>query len=308
MGGQPFPRRSRRRLPLSLAAALVAAAKPADARLAAWRAGARARAGVGNATATASLGLDGVASNANASAPFTARADPAVGKVWALYYSDAGGGHKATAVEAPDHFPYRRGTSAGDVWHGNSLLPSPSCQLRLVSQTRYPTANRKANLRLAEIAVCDYMGSVPSCGGSGSDPCELKIKAPLPASDDLQEPHIGAAIALAAYSRLCALGRSEYEQEGCRVHLGEVGVSGGLELAGDSVRIAKLPSSGFIDLKMDAAYELGFAKVLLPAASEDDFSETQFSANSTDVLKWSRTPPEVDFCGDLGCLVSKLIG
>merc|ERR1719433_1859580 len=97
------------------------------------------------------------------------------------------------------------------VWWGATMLPEPLCKLRLRTQTNYPTETRDANMRLAEIAVCNYLASVyeslPSCGESEDEVCELLLMVPFTSSDELQEPYTAAAVALAAYSKVCALGR-----------------------------------------------------------------------------------------------------
>jgi len=242
---------------------------------------------------------------AHARLPFSARTDAAVGKVWALYYSNYAG-HKATSIEATE--TYAPGTRGETPWHQGAPLPVPSCSLKLRTQTNYPTENREANLRLAEIAVCDYMagtgGSVPGCGASGTQVCELSLMVPAPSDDGLFEPHNAAAMALVAYSRLCAIPKSAYEQGQCAVHSSEKAILGGLETSG---ALRALPSTGFIQLKMEAAYELGLTQVVLPSSSETDYHATTHHQNSTDVLKWTREPPAATFCGNFACVVQQFM-
>lgn len=249
--------------------------------------------------------------------PFSPRAEPEIGSVYALYYSSYSG-HQATSVEAPTsasqpEYEYRAvPEESGYVFDPSTdgMLPKPSCPLQVSSQTGYPSDIREANHRLVAILLCNFlasrMESLPDCGHSTGQVCSLKLFAPLPASD-LQEPHLGMAMAVAGYSRLCSLNTNEFEQARCAVHRSETALTGGLRWDGNRVNFHGLPSPGFIDMKMNDAYTMAFAYVILPEASRHDYQETQFHQNSTDVLKWQRTPPEAHFCDDLHCLVNMLL-
>eukprot|EP00928_Gymnodinium_smaydae_P056826 TRINITY_DN4013_c0_g1_i2.p2 TRINITY_DN4013_c0_g1~~TRINITY_DN4013_c0_g1_i2.p2 ORF type:complete len:328 (+),score=70.93 TRINITY_DN4013_c0_g1_i2:99-1082(+) len=259
--------------------------------------------------------------------PFSPNAGASVGKVFALYYSEYSGA-KATSVEssgAPNAWrPAQR--LAGDVWHGSTRLPTPRCPLQLTSQTDYPSAARKANLRLAELAICELLDNsghtVPSCAGSagdkgdkGDDVCELEMMVPAPSSDELQEPHIGAAMALAAYSKLCSLGKkSKYATDVCSVHRAGSVVCAGLALSGQTsmdggagVRLAELPSSGLLDIKLEDAYLLRFDRVFLAQSAAQQVAATEFEQKRHDVLHWQHAPPSLELCSDLSCLADRFM-
>lgn len=242
--------------------------------------------------------------SANASRPFTARVPPAVGKVFSLYYSSHSAA-KATSVEAMETYtPAERGDK---VWLGPTILPEPSCPLKLRSQTNYPTALRKANLRLAELAICDLLESkgrkLPSCGASEGKVCEMSVHVPMPASDEQQEPYIGAAMALAAYSKLCAIGTGSRDLEyKCELQRSDAALCAGLALSNGHVQLKGLPSPGLLDLKLDDAYILKISNVYLASGNQREYHETKFYHNLPNVLKWSHTPPKVHFCQDLSCL------
>merc|ERR1712232_694660 len=115
--------------------------------------------------------------------------------------------------------------------------------------TNYPSDPRKVNLRLAEHAVCGMLAfrdlgvkhpKVPDCHASTGQVCELAISIPAPSSDELQEPHIAAAIALAAYSKICALFAPGQEYQ-CEVHRGDWAVVAGLRLNGGDVQLKGIP-------------------------------------------------------------------
>jgi len=248
-------------------------------------------------------------SNASSNASYPCppvRTDAAVGQVFSLYYSD-GCGEQVSLVQALDS--YEPASRPEYVWHGATLLPKPSCALQLRSQSNYPQPNRKANLRLAELAVCELFGSaLPSCGATDNQVCELMIKAPIPSSDDLQEPTVGAAIALVAYSQLCAMSQnSTYEHYKCQIHGSEQAVCAGLQLQGGHVHFKGLETPGLLDLKLHDAYMLRLKDVTLAAESSDQYTKTEDYKNRPDVLSWSHYPPKIDFCQDLSCLVNKFI-
>jgi len=240
--------------------------------------------------------------------PFSPHEDPAVGKVFSLYYSSWQEA-QATSVEVMDEGYVVANRIHEDVWEGDQILPTPACGLQLVSQTDYPSAERKANLRYSEIAVCEYLHltgkELPSCGaGTGvGDVCQLKIWAPLPSDDKLQEPYIASSIALAAYSKICALGSST--DEGCKVHRSDVALCSSMKLVGDYIQLEGIHSPGRLDLKLDDAYLLNFLHVYLASTDRDFFEKTRF--HDATVLTFSHTPPSIHFCENFPCLVQALV-
>lgn len=236
-------------------------------------------------------------------------AAPAVGKVFSVYYSTTSDA-QATSVEALDEYrPVARESKT--VWSGDGsrMLPTPSCPLQLISQTSYPSKNRVANLRLAELAVCELLGEtgVPSCGAKVGEVCQLKLLIPMTSSDKLQEPFTAAAAALVARSKLCALGKSSYNSYQCEIKRASKGICAGLELRGESVELTGPSIPGLIQNKLQDAYVLQFSHVFLAAAIEDKYEQTEFHGKLTDVLAWQHTPPQVHFCRNLACLVSNFM-
>jgi len=238
--------------------------------------------------------------------------DPAVGKVFSLYYSSYSG-EQATSVEALGPYePVEKKEVDKYVFAGSVMVPKPSCDLRLRSQTNYATDTRDANMRLAAIAICNYLGlaELPSCGAEGEhQACQLTMKVPFTSSDELQEPYTAAAVALAAYSKICALGKDEYTRDQCNIQRSGAAICAGLGIGGGggAVHLTGLPSPGLLDLKLDDAYMLRFSKVFLAEESRSMYYETEFYHRLPDVLAWTHTPPEVIFCPDLNCLVSWFI-
>jgi len=242
--------------------------------------------------------------------PYSCEDGPAVGKVCSLYYSSLSDS-KRTSVEAQEE--YKPASRVTDVWQGASMLPLPSCALQLRSVTNYPTDRRKANLRLAELAICGMLAfrdlgvkhpKVPECGAGKDQVCELVISVPASSSDELQEPYIAAAIALAAYSKVCALFVPGQEYQ-CEVHRGDWAVVAGLRHTGGDVQLTGLSSPGLLQLKLDDAYGLYLKKVVLASESKPVYEETEFYRD--DKLNWPHTPPDISFCGDMQCLVQKHI-
>lgn len=183
-------------------------------------------------------------------------AEPAVGKVFSLYYSHYSD-EQASSVEAYESDYTPQAKSDGYIFDRNTMLPAPSCSLRLRSQTNYPTDIRDANMRLAAIAICSRLSAhgaeLPSCGASGDQVCEMKMLVRMPSSDELQEPYIGAAVALAAYSKICALGRDPYNSYQCAIQRAGNAICAGLQMQGGSVTLRGLNSPGLLDLKLDDA-------------------------------------------------------
>lgn len=244
--------------------------------------------------------------------PFSPHKDPAVGKVFSLYYSSWQEA-QATSVEVLDTEGYVAATRTHeDVWEGNQILPTPACGLQLVSRTNYPSDERKANLRYSEIAVCEYLHFnnkvLPSCGAdtAAGEVCQLTIWAPLPSDDKLQEPYIASSIALAAYSKICALGLSTYASDDvCKVHRSDVALCSSMKLVDNYIHLEGIHSPGRLDLKLDDAYLLNFLHVYLASADRDSFEKTRF--NAATVLTFSHTPPSIHFCENFSCLVDALV-
>eukprot|EP00930_Biecheleria_cincta_P033019 TRINITY_DN22873_c0_g1_i2.p1 TRINITY_DN22873_c0_g1~~TRINITY_DN22873_c0_g1_i2.p1 ORF type:complete len:325 (+),score=66.79 TRINITY_DN22873_c0_g1_i2:41-1015(+) len=250
--------------------------------------------------------------------------EPAIGKVCSLYYSSVTEA-KMTAVLATDG--YHKASRFDDIWLGNSRLPVPSCALQLGGDNYGISGdNRKANLRLAELAVCDMLAfrdlgaahpKVPDCGANVSqgEVCELKMSAPMTTSDQLQEPYTAAALALAAYSRICAL-FDPSEDYKCKVNLGNKALLAGLQVSGAGTQLGGATSGelltgvatpGLLDLKLKDAYDLYLEEVIMAEEGKSTYEGTDFHAKRNDVLLWTHAPPGISFCNDLHCLVQKYI-
>lgn len=227
----------------------------------------------------------------------------AIGKVFVFYYSSASG-ELATSVEARGYRDLPQAPSALDPVYDPSsggMVRRGACPLRLISQTSYPSDQRKANLRLAEIAVCEVFYGNPCKGGAVG--CELEVLAPLPYSDD-QEPYVGAGMALVAHSLLCSLRADAGQSAACAVRRSRAAVSAGLRFAQGAVELQPLPSP-WVDMKLDACYALGFREAVFAAANREHYLSGEHYSTKHDVLAWSTTPPEAVFCEDLPCLVQK---
>lgn len=268
-----------------------------------------------NSTSVANATVNGTANTTIGNHwPYSCVNEPAVGKVCALYYSSSSDA-KITQIFAQDN--YAPATRVGDVWQGARILPVPSCALQLKSMTNYPTDNRKANMRLAELAVCDLLKfrdlgakhpAVPDCGAGEGQVCELEISAPLPGSDEHSEPFVGGALALAAYSKICALFEGPGNEYKCEVHRNDDAIMAGLSLVGAGAPQLSGPTlPGLLDLKLDDAYTLRLTEVTLAESSKDVYARTEFHQNLPDVLHWQHTPPKISFCQDVQCLVNKFI-
>lgn len=235
--------------------------------------------------------------------------EPAVGKVYALYFSTTSGekvsevqvwppGATLQACSEPPAAVYDPDGAGGPI-------PKPeSCKLTLNSQTGYPSEQRKANLRLAELAVCDYfaLNGIPNCGSG----CSLKINAPLPYAS-MQEPYVGAAIALAAISQICAESKESWQRDQCEIRRKDAALSAGLRLVGSGVQLRPLPDY-MVNTKMNDAHSLYFPKVILSADNEDAWHDSAFHEDSYDVTKWTHEPTECEFCTNIACVAQKLMG
>lgn len=242
--------------------------------------------------------------NASAKAPFNPLDySPEIGKVFGFYYTTYSG-EKVTPVEARSYKALAEVPSNSsyvfDPKNG-TILKQDSCPLKLTSQTRHPTKQRQANLRLAELAVCDFFGGNPCAHGDTA--CHVEIFAPCPYSED-QEPYVGAALALVAQSLLCAEQADTLGKEACKIHRSKAGLSAGLRHTASGIELRPLPKP-WVDMKLDACYELGFRDVVFASANEQDYLDGKHHETKDNVLAWQRHPPNAIFCQDLACLVRK---
>lgn len=227
---------------------------------------------------------------------------PAIGKVFALYYSTMSG-EKVTQIEARN---YKALTTAPE----DKLVFDPvtsqarkrgECKLSLKSHTTVMSDTREWNLRLAEIAVCEQFFGNP-CGPDAKF-CEIEMFAPLPYDPD-QEKYIGAGMALTAHSLLCAQRTETWKRDSCALVRNKAAIAAGLRPSSSGIKLKPIPGE-LIDLKFDATYELGFQEAVFASESEAAYEESEHHENKHDVLKWQRTPPEPAFCSDLSCLIGK---
>mmetsp|Transcript_18805 Transcript_18805/g.48810 ORF Transcript_18805/g.48810 Transcript_18805/m.48810 type:complete len:335 (-) Transcript_18805:45-1049(-) len=226
---------------------------------------------------------------------------PALGKVFVLYYSTMSG-EKVSEMVARGYKTLADAPSDPPVFspETGSPLARGSCPLRLTS-ANYATDHRKYNLRMAEVAVCAAFYGQP-CGGAAKG-CEVEIMAPLPSNSD-QEPYVGAGIALVAHSLLCSQHVEAWQVDSCELVRKQAVVAAGLQNVNGAIRLRPIPSA-WMDLKMDATYELAFQEVVFASANEAHYHESENYRRKHDVLAWSRAPPTAVFCSDLSCLVSK---
>jgi len=249
-------------------------------------------------------GRAGSNSSGSLAVPFsTTSYKPAVGKAFALYYSSYSG-EKVTSVEARAYRSLNATSSSADVFEPESgaLLSKGACPLTIVSQTNYPSDHHKAALRLAELAVCEVMVETPC--KEGDSHCEVEVLAPLPYSND-QEPYLAATLALVVNSFLCAEQRSDMEAPACTLQRrSDTAIAAGLQIVDGAVVLKPLPNA-WVELKLDACYELGFKRAILAVDNEGAYEETPYY--SPDVLAFQHTPPEAVFCRDLPCLENAML-
>merc|ERR1740121_896213 len=84
-------------------------------------------------------------------------------------------------------------------------------------------------------------------------------------------------------------------------------VLAGLEITGGRVQLKGLPSSGLLDLRLDAAYTLSLQNVYLAKSSTSQYCNTNDYEARSDPLAFQHYPPKIRLCGDLRCLVVALI-
>jgi len=236
--------------------------------------------------------------------PFsTTNYDAAVGRAFGLYYSSYSG-EKVTGVDARAYRALNATPESPDVYDPDSalLLSRGPCPFQLVSQTNYPSEHHKASLRLAEMAVCEAMSNRPCKDGDTG--CEVEVLAPLPYTDD-EEPYLAATIALVVRSFLCSEHSGVAGQEACKVHhRSDTAIAAGLQVVDGNIELKPIPGA-WVELKLDACYELGFKKAVFAVGNEAAYEETPY--HSPDVLAFQHTPPEGIFCPNLACLESAML-
>lgn len=232
-----------------------------------------------------------------------------VGKVTALYFSPRTENYAQTISTSG----YSAANPDGDVFYGDFSLPKPSCPLQMTTQFNYKTENRKVNLRLAAIAVCDYlhgytMHDLPSCGAGSNEVCELMLDVPITNGDEYQEPYLGAAMALAAYSKICSLlsGMHDYN---CRVHRSNSAVLAGLQRnsKNGTIHLSGYEVAGLLNMRLYEAYEMYFEHVFLAQQSVKTYEETEFHRRMHDFQHWQHFPPTIVWCDTLACLIDHFI-
>lgn len=260
----------------------------------------RTKAGVGSGSVSNT-------SRVNASVPFSLHDYPAaIGKVFAIYHSHTSG-QDVTSVEASNYNALSAAPSDDElILEPQTLKPLPrgQCTLRLKAHVS-PSDERKANIRLAELAVCAAYAGQPCRSGDAG--CELDIWAPLP-YNNAEEASLGAAMALAAHSALCGAAHTEsWQSDSCKIVRDKTAVSAGLqkELGSNSVTLRSFPGP-WVDKKLDSCYILGFTGAVFADGNRQSYLSSQNFAKKDDVLHWTRAPPKVEFCSDLHCLVQKL--
>jgi len=239
---------------------------------------------------------------ANATLPFHLSSyGPEIGKVFSLYYSTASG-QKATEIQARAYKALAAAPSDPVAWHPTlpRSLERGNCKLRLTS-ANYATKERKYNLRLAEVAICELFIESP-CGANAQG-CEIEMFAPLPYDSD-QEYLTGAAMALTAHSLLCQQRVEAWQSESCAIVRNKAAVSAGLQQSSSGIILRPIPGA-LTDMKLDATYELGFKEAVFATETQADYEESTHYRTKHDVTAWQRAPPEPVFCEGLSCLVAK---
>eukprot|EP00971_Amphidinium_carterae_P140197 2778121-Amphidinium_carterae.1 len=72
-------------------------------------------------------------------------------------------------------------------------------------------------------------------------------------------------------------------------HRSDTAIAAGLQVVAGKVELKPIPGE-WVELKLDACYELGFKKAVFAAGNQADFEETPYY--SPDVLSFQHTPPE----------------
>lgn len=168
-----------------------------------------------------------------------------LGKTFVIYQPE-GSSCPAAAVEASGNYTYLRqkaGVSEGEAFHEqnhplndteiykdpfNTSVSLPprnrtKCDLTISAAGKdEPNVTTKAALRLAEIAVCDYLthkelplplcqdDNPPGVAMNSSRPkCDLRVLLPPKPADWRDEPYLAAAAAVSAYSEICVRNRRD---------------------------------------------------------------------------------------------------
>jgi hypothetical protein len=231
---------------------------------------------------------------------------PAIGKVFALYYSTTSG-EKVTQIEARNYKELSAPPPDSVVFHptqGISLKRGENCPFMLKPHTTVMSDMRKWNLRLAEVAICERSVWGNPCGPTAKG-CEIEMFAPLPYNSD-EEQYIGAGMALTAQSLLCAQRKEAWEQDACALTRNRAALGAGLMKSADGIKLKPIPGV-WTDLKMDATSALSFSEAVFAKANEPDYLSSKHHESLSDPLAHSRTPPEAAFCDDLSCLVTKFM-
>jgi hypothetical protein len=231
---------------------------------------------------------------------------PAIGKVFALYYSTMSG-EKVTQIEARDYKVLSAPPPDSVVFHPTqaiSLKRGDNCPFRLKSHTTVMSDWRKWNLRLAEVAICERSVWGNPCGPNAKG-CEIEMFAPLPYNSD-EEQYIGAGMALTAQSFLCAQRKEAWQQSACAITRNKAAIGAGLTKTAGGIKLKPIPGV-WTDLKMDATSGLRFSEAVFAAANEPDYKSSKHYESLSDPLAHSRTPPQASFCDNLSCLVAKFM-
>jgi len=243
-------------------------------------------------------------STMNASVPFNVLDyDPTIGEVFAFYYSRYSQ-QKVTLMKARSYKPMSEVPSDSTyIYDGPTMLPRGKCPLKLIEKfTNYPSDQREANLRLAELALCEVFYDKP-CAKSDKA-CSIEIFAPTPYSRD-QEPYVAAGMALVAHSLLCAERKSDpWTTEACKIDVSRAGISAGLQRTAEGIKLRPLPGV-WVDMKLDACYELRFSETVFAAPNQADYADSRNRRTKHNVTAWQREPPVATFCSDLSCLIHK---
>jgi len=250
----------------------------------------------------ASSEVNATANSNGTSYPFRAASHgPAVGKVFALYFSTMSG-QKVSQIWARNYKALPAAPSDPAVFdpETGAQLARGKCNLRLTS-ANYAAGQRKYNLRLAEVAVCEQFFGSPC--GPGAKGCEIEIMAPLP-YDGQQEKYIGAGMALTAHSLLCAQRTETWRRDSCAIIRDKAAIAAGLMRTSSGIKLRPIPGE-WTDLKMDAAWELQFKEAVFSSANKGHYEESTHNEKRHDVLAWPRTPSQAAFCEGLACLVQK---
>lgn len=209
---------------------------------------------------------------------------PAIGKVFAVYYSSISG-QAVTSVQASNFQSLTEIPADSEhVWADGAILERGDCPLQINARVS-PSDARKANLRLAELAVCAAYGGQP-CGANSDGEalkCSVEVWAPLPTNSD-EEAYLGASIAVVAHSLLCVQHVESYQTDQCKIARNSKAVSAGLQRTGGNstagnfqgVTLKPFPGA-WVDLKMTNLYLLGFPETIAAEGNRGDYERDRKS-------------------------------